>query len=214
MDGIVGVVGGGAPRDHLQGRVVIHDDDVVDVLNGLVRVEHHAGLDGVSDVVPGLDPDEVSVRVLEVGLGGVLVLRGVHGLPEVVLQTLVPLQGLLDGAHLQSLLGRGAAVARSVVDEQKGSGAVHLVSDDSYALHVLLVIRALEVVDGDRLLAPLAVVVEVDIGSERPLLGERVLHSLIILLWHPSHSPYPFFLMSLSSSSGFPLHCILPFFMT
>ena len=54
--------------------------------------------------------------------------------------------------------------------------------------------------------------VEVDVRAVRSLLGERLPHSLIIL--HASHSPYPFLLISFSSSSGLPLHWILPFFIT
>ena len=172
MQGIVRMVGGGASSDHLQRCIVLDDDDVVEILDGLVLVQKHAGLERIFDVVSGFHPDEVTVPVLEVGLCGVLVLGRVHGLPVIVLQSIVFLHGLCRAHELQTFLHLGGAVAGLVVDEHQCTGAVHLVCDDSDVLHVSLVVGALKVVDLDLVVRSLLVVFEVDVLSVGGLLLE------------------------------------------
>ena len=213
VEGVVGVMRCGASGDDLQGRVVVDDDQVVDVLNGLVRLDHHACLDGILDVVSGFHVDEVPVGVLEVALGGVLVLGWVHGLPHVVLNPVVLLEGLPGGHELQSLLLGRVAVAHAVVQEHQCAGAVHLVRDDADLLHVVLVLGVLQVADLLGVPCALVVVLEVDVLSVRALLAQGILHRLIIG-WHVSHSPYPFSLISFRRSPGLPEQWILPFLMT
>ena len=217
MEGVVGVMDRGAPGYDVEGRVVVDDDDVVQVLYGLVLPQHHAGLDGVFEVVSRLDVDEVPVGVLLVGLGGVLVLGRVDGLPIVVLDPGVMLERQPGGLDDDPLLRPVGAVGHAVVHEQDGPGAGGIVGVHADVDHL-----ELEVVGGigqvlyRGRLVPLAlfVAVQVDVRSERGLLAECLLYLRIIALGHSSSTPYPFFLISPRILSGSPSRTTFPWMST
>ena len=129
------------------------------------------------DIASLLGEDEVSVSVLQVRLGGVLVLLRIHRFPVVILQPVVLLQCLGQRHDLQTFLFLDGAVADLVVDEHDGTGTACLICDDTDVLHDLfgLLVHGVEVVDL-RLGIVIDVGIQIDVPAVCGLLVECFLH--------------------------------------
>ena len=216
MQSIVGAVYRGASGYHVAGGVVVDHYDVVEVLDGFVLSEHHTGLDREFQMVSRLNVDEIPVGLLLVGLGRVLVLGGIHGVPIIVLDPAVGLHGLLGTHYDESVLGLVGAVAHGIVDEEDRPVLLGVVGVDADVDHLLLevvggVFEALDLLD---VLLALVVLLHVDIVAVGGLFTEGLPDLFLVDPAHSSSTPYPFCLISSRMALGSPSLAIFPWMRT
>jgi len=165
----LGAVGHGTAGDDVRLGALFDDHDVVDVLPHLLGLEHQAGLDGVLDLGPGLDANEIAAVQVVVSRLGELVLVRVDQGPHVFLEAVVFLHGILD-VHDLDVIVLGLTVDRRLVHLQERGGTGGQVSDHTRHEELFLVLlgQFVQIADGFLAQAVKLEILEVDfahIGS-------------------------------------------------